>query len=268
MAIPATMKRVRAANERRPAPRRTSGSAITFGSYGSGAVVGMPPCGHAAEMTPPSGGLRVVLIDDHAMVGESLSLALATRDIAVVARAETLADGLTQIGQHRPDVVLLDYRLPDGTAIDGIHSIHEQHPGLPILVLTAMVDDRTATAVIHAGASGYLTKDLSIDELVEAIVATAAGQTTVAPALVSRVIDRMRSVVIHPTAVLTGRELDALRLLDQGLGVDESCFCHGVSRNTARKHVQSVLQKIGAHTQLEAVAIARRERLIQRDLDD
>lgn len=210
---------------------------------------------------PAADAVRVVIIDDHELVAEALQLALRSRGIDVVARAGTIGEGVALVAQHGPSVVLLDFRLPDGDGIDGLHAIEAARPGTPVLVVTAVADERTAVDVLAGGASGYLTKDVPITELVDAVEAVARGETVIAPHLHAAVLGRLRSP--GPVAVgLTGKEQETLELLARGLGIAEVADALFVSRNTARKHVQSVLVKLGAHTQLEAVAIARRLGLV------
>jgi len=210
----------------------------------------------------PSTGIRVVVIDDHAMVAESLALALGAAGIDVVGQAPTLAKGVAMVAEVRPNVVLLDFRLPDGDGIEGLAAIQAAHPNTPVLVLTAVADDRTAIDVMAAGAAGYLTKDRAMGDLVHAVTTAAAGQTVMGSDLFASVLARMRAPQVHDGFALTAREREALQLLATGLGVDQVAASMGVSRNTARKYVQAVLQKLGAHTQLEAVALARRSSLL------
>ena len=188
------------------------------------------------------GTLRVVLIDDHEMVAEALTLTLRASGIDVVARAGSLGAGLPLVAAEDPDVVLLDFRLPDGDAIDGLRVLVPSDgagAGPPVLVVTAVADERTAVDVLAAGAAGYVTKDLPITDLVDALrTAADVGGT------------------------LTGRERETLALLAAGSGIGEVAAAMTVSRNTARKHVQAVLMKLGAHSQLEAVAISRRAGLL------
>jgi DNA-binding NarL/FixJ family response regulator len=216
-------------------------------------------------MVGGDGALRVVLIDDHEMVAEALALAMRTSGIDVVARAGTLADGLSLVASSEPDVVLLDFRLPDGDAIDGVRALATVGDDVPVLVVTAVADERTAVDVLAAGAAGYVTKDLPIADLVDALRTAAGGGTVVPPSLIGAVMGRLRGPVPGSAdvgATLTGREREALALLAAGSGIAEVAEAMTVSRNTARKHVQAVLMKLGAHTQLEAVAIARRAGLV------
>jgi DNA-binding NarL/FixJ family response regulator len=213
--------------------------------------------------------LRVVLIDDHEMVAEALALALRASGIDVVARAGSLVDGLPLVPANEPDVVLLDFRLPDGDAIDGVRALAASARAtatvpVPVLVVTAVADERTAIDVLTAGAAGYVTKDLPIADLVDALRTAAGGGTVVPPGLLGAVMGRLRAPS-GPASVgaLTAREQEALALLAAGSGIDEIADAFTVSRNTARKHVQAVLMKLGAHSQLEAVAIARREGLLR-----
>lgn len=205
--------------------------------------------------------LRVVLIDDHELVAEALQVALRSRGVEVVARAGSLAEGVDLVRDLGPSAVLLDFRLPDGDGIAGVAAIERVRPGTPVLVVTAVADERTAVDVLAAGATGYLTKDAPIADLVDAVRRVARGETVIPPNLHAAVVGRLRDPA-PPAVTLTAKEQETLHLLAQGLGIAEVAASLVVSRNTARKHVQSVLVKLGAHTQLEAVAIARRLGLV------
>lgn len=216
------------------------------------------------DTAEPTGGrpIRVLLVDDHEMVAQGLALALERAGIEVAGRADGLAAGVRQAVALRPDLVLLDFRLPDGDAIEGLRLLTTQAPGLPVLVLSAVTDSAVAAETLRAGAAGYLTKDLPIGDLAAAVAAATRGETVIAPALVGGVVSRLRNPATRAGGTLTEREREVLSLLVQGLGVDDIASRLVVSRNTVRKHVQSVLVKLGAHTQLEAVAIARREGIV------
>lgn len=207
--------------------------------------------------------LTVLLVDDHQMVAEGLSMALAGQGLAVLGRAATLDEGVRLAGELRPAVVLLDFRLPDGDALDGIPRLNEVVPDAFVVVLTAVADERTAADVLSSGAAGYLTKDLPIAELVAGVQAAARGEVAVPPALMARVLRRLRGPDLPSGASLSERELETLTLLADGSGVDGVAAALFISRNTARKHVQAVLTKLNAHSQLEAVAIARKAGLLR-----
>ena len=211
--------------------------------------------------------VRVVLIDDHELVAEALELALRPHGVEVVGRAGTLREGVALVASLQPSAVLLDFRLPDGDGIEGVAAVEASAPGTAVLVVTAVADERTAVDVLAAGARGYLTKDAPITELVSAVRSVASGETVIPSHLHGALLGRLRSPSASSSSSevvpLTAKEQEVLALLATGLGIGEVAETLFISRNTARKHVQSVLQKLGAHTQLEAVAIARRTGLVR-----
>lgn len=216
------------------------------------------------DLGTASDGISVVLIDDHDLVAESVGLALSRAGITVVGRAAALSAGLALVADLKPDVVILDYRLPDGDALRGVEALVRAEPSVAVVILTAVTDHRVAADLLRAGALGYVTKDGAIGDLVAAVTAATEGRMTVPPGMLQGVMARLRSPRTDPGATLTPRERQALQCLCTGSGIDGVAELLGVSRNTARKHIQAVLEKLGAHTQLQAVAIARREGLLNQ----
>jgi DNA-binding NarL/FixJ family response regulator len=203
---------------------------------------------------------RVVLVEDHDMVAEAIGLALERAGIEVVARASTVAAALADIRTDRPDIVLLDRRLPDG---DGTALIPELvRIGAKVLVLTGEATAAVAARVVEAGGAGLILKSARLDQLVEAVLKVAAGEVVFDPKLLAGVLDRLTGRVKGAGAGLTARERETLLLLADGAGTDQISSRLGVARNTARNHVQRVLDKLGANSKLEAVSIARREGLL------
>jgi DNA-binding NarL/FixJ family response regulator len=203
---------------------------------------------------------RVVLVEDHDMVAEAIGLALERAGIEVIARAATVAAALAEARRGRPDIVLLDRRLPDG---DGTALIPELvKGGARVLVLTGEATASIAARVAEAGGSGLILKSARLDELVEAVLKVAAGEVVFDPKLLAGVLDRLTGRVRVAGAALTAREQETLLLLADGAGTDQISSRLGVARNTARNHVQRVLDKLGARSKLEAVSIARREGLL------
>lgn len=212
------------------------------------------------QQPAPGAPVRVLLVEDHDMVAEALQLALdRAPGLTVVGRARSRADAKVDARRHRPDVVVLDRRLPDGDAISVIEDLSET--GARVLVLTGDATPAVAAQVARAGGLGILLKSSQLDELEAAVRQVAGGGVVFDPRLLPGVLDRLAGRS-GPGTSLTAREQETLQLLGEGASTDEICERLGVSRNTTRNHVQRVLEKLGARSKLEAVAVARREGLI------
>lgn len=208
--------------------------------------------------------VSVLIIDDHRLFAEALAQALGEEPrIRVVATAASLAAGLEAAGQHAADVVLLDYRLPDGTGLDGLSAIRRAAPHAAVVMVTGTEDDRVLLKAVEAGCAGFVTKSGDLDELQQAVLRAAAGEATISPALLTRLLGRLSR---GPTTVggeLTAREREVLQFIAEGLPNAEIAKRLSLSVNTVRNHVQAVLTKVGAHSKLEAAAIAVREGLVE-----
>lgn len=202
---------------------------------------------------------RVVLVEDHDMVAEAMALAMQRADdIEIVARARSIATALEEVRRCAPDVVLLDRRLPDGDAIDAIGALSAQ--GARVLMLTGEATSTVAARVAEAGGSGLVLKSSGLDELEDAVRRVAEGEAVFGAEFLAGVLSRLTGRT--RSATLTARERQALGLLADGASTAEVAERLGVAVNTARNHVQRVLEKLGARSKLEAVAIARREGLL------
>ncbi|TMR93877.1 response regulator [Nonomuraea basaltis] len=212
---------------------------------------------------PSSPLIRLILVEDHAMVAEAIGLALGSAPgIDVVARAGTIAEALAETGRCRPDVVVLDRRLPDGDGISAIGRLTAAAPKARVLVLTGEATASMAARVVQSGGAGLLVKSSRLGELESAVREVATGGVVFAPGLLPGVFDRLTGRAGHLGAQLTARERETLLLLAEGASTYEISERLGVARNTARNHVQHVLEKLGARSKLEAVAVARREGLL------
>ena len=197
------------------------------------------------------------------MFSEALRAALdEADDIAVAATAETGAAGLIALRAGSPDVVLLDYRLPDQDGIETARQMKAQSPDCKIVMLTAASDDDVLRRAIQAGCSGYLTKDQTVEELTLAVRAAYNGEALISPELLSRLLNRLGDRT-RPGSDLTSRETEVLRLLAEGLSNQAIAEELGIRLATVRNHVQSVIGKLQAHSKLEAVATALRLGLIR-----
>lgn len=223
-----------------------------------------------SEATPPasvaaaheSHQIRVLIVEDHRMFSQALRLALdETDDIAVTAAVETRQAAVEAARETEPHVVLMDYRLPDGDGVEAAREIKAILPATRIVMLTATSDDMVLRHAIEAGCSGYLTKDHTVDELILAVRAAHNGEALISPAMLSRLIDRLGDRT-RTGADLTRREREVLQLLAQGLSNQAIANELEIRLATVRNHVQSVIEKLHAHSKLEAVAVALRQGLI------
>lgn len=203
----------------------------------------------------------MVLVEDHDMVAEAIGLVLGQADdIEVLALSRSIATAVADVSRLQPDVVLLDRRLPDGDGIAAIGRLVAL--GARVLVLTGEASAAVAARVAEAGGAGLMLKSSGLDELQAAVRRVANGEVVFEPGLLPGVLDRLTGRIPATGSALTGREQETLALLAEGAGPAEIGSRLGVAYNTARNHVQRVLDKLGARSQLEAVAIARREGLL------
>jgi DNA-binding NarL/FixJ family response regulator len=204
--------------------------------------------------------IRVLIVEDHEMLAEGLELALgASGGIEVAGRVRRVSEIEAAVRRTSVDVVVLDRRLPDGDALDVLPAIVGL--GSRVLVLTAEADATTVEAAVGAGAHGVLLKDAGVQRLIEAIHTVAGGGSVLAPELTRRLLDRMSGRARQGPS-LTAREAEVLALLGAGASTEEMATKLYLSTNTVRNHVQRLLTKLGAHSKVEALAIARREGLL------
>jgi PAS domain S-box-containing protein len=223
------------------------------------------------SMPVPEGGsdearaaITVVLVDDHEMLTESFRRELgATGDIEVVAVASTAADGVAAAMRHAPDVVIMDHHLPDEAGVAAAARIIADRPQARILLLTGSDDLGVLQAALAAGCIGYLEKTSAFGTLVAAVRATATGEVVISPEHLSRLM-LPGSNLPGGTPVLTRRENEVLRVMADGLSNQAIAERLSLSVNTIRNHVQIILDKLDAHSKLEAVVMATRRGLLPR----
>jgi DNA-binding NarL/FixJ family response regulator len=207
--------------------------------------------------------IRVLIVDDHDVLASSLAMVLdAEEDITAVGVATTLEQARAMIVSAQPDVLLLDHRMPDGDGVDAIPGLRELRPSLGIVVLTASAADHVLLAAIEAGASGFLSKTRSLDEVTKSVRAAAAGESVISPEMLARLLPRFSRTGPHSADELTEREREVLALVAEGLSNAAIAERLVVSVHTVRNHIASLSGKLGAHSKLEALSIAVRRGLL------
>ena len=214
--------------------------------------------------------IRVLLVDDHQLLTDSLARILSAEpDITVVGIAGTVADA-RDLARDRMDVVLMDYRLPDGTGAEATRAIKARWPTARVVMLTAVQDDETVIETIQAGADGYLTKDRAVDDVVQAVRSARNGEALLPHSVMIDIANRVRAsrgrdreAERPPPEPLTARELEVLRALADGLPSPVICEQLVISRNTLRTHIQNIMAKLHAHSKLEAVTVGLRFKIIE-----
>lgn len=210
------------------------------------------------------GSVTVVIVDDHLMVADAVAAALrAGDDISVVGVAATGAEGLEVVRRERPSVCLLDQRLPDGLGTDLVADLVAASPRTKVLLMTGDDSVDVLQQAVRVGTAGVVSKADRATSLRDAVIRAAEGITV----LSAQDLRRLLSDVDGGSRVgfgLTPRELDVLRLLARGAPTRDIAADLSISYATARNHIQAVITKLGAHTKLEAVAIAHRENIIGR----
>lgn len=220
---------------------------------------------HDGEQTAPgpSTPVRVLVVDDHAVLASSLGQVLdAEPDLTTVGVAGSLAEARSLLRTAAPDVVLLDHRLPDGDGVGAIPELRELRPSVQVVVLTASAADHVLIAAIEAGASGFVSKTRGLDEVTGAVRAAASGEALISPEMLARLLPRLSRGAHRPHHDLTEREREVLGLLADGLTNAAIAARLVVSVHTVRNHIANLSAKLGAHSKLEALSIAVREGLL------
>jgi DNA-binding NarL/FixJ family response regulator len=236
-----------------------------------GAVAGQAiPAGRGNGAVPRSDGVTTVLIvDDHVTLSGALAITLdAQPGIRCVGTATSLAMALSLVTTLQPDVILLDVVLPDGDGIDAIPSLLSARPGARVLVLTGHTDVDQLSRAAARGASGFLPKESPLDSITNAVRAAVTGQMLVDGATLAAILGRLAGTSRQPVAAtgnvpeLTRREADVLRLMGAGHDPHTIARMLGITINTCRGYQKSLMAKLDAHSQLEAVVIGTRLGLI------
>jgi DNA-binding NarL/FixJ family response regulator len=212
--------------------------------------------------------IRVLVVDDQELFRRGLTMLLTVEDdIEVVGEANDGSAAATLAASTAPDVILMDVRMPKQTGIEACVAMKDAAPHARIIMLTASDEEADLYEAVKNGASGYLLKDSSIDEVAQAVRVVADGQSLISPSMAIKLLDEFKQMsradrTAVPTPRLTERELEVLRLVAQGLNNREIAKQLFISENTVKNHVRNILEKLQLHSRMEAVMYAVREKLL------
>ena len=206
------------------------------------------------------GRIRILIVDDHALLRAGLSASIgAESDMEIVAAAANGREGLELYAQHRPDITLMDLRMPVMGGVEAIQGIRRECPTAKVIVLSTYEGDDDIYRALEAGAASYLLKDTLAEDLVRVIREVFAGGRPLPAPVAQRLAERMRQ------PELTARELDVMRLIARGMRNKEIAAKLGIGEETAQGHVKNILAKLGLHDRTEAVAVAVRRGIVHID---
>jgi two-component system NarL family response regulator len=218
--------------------------------------------------------ISVLICDDHAVFRRGLMMVLEDEpDIQVVGEAGDGDDGVAKVAELVPDVVLMDVRMPGTSGIEATRRIAELAPLTRILMLTVSDEEDDLYEAVKAGASGYLLKEISIEEVADAVRSVMEGHSLITPSMAAKLLTEFSALArqadakpaASPVPHLTDRELEVLRYVATGRSnreiADEMC----IAANTVKNHVRNILEKLHLHSRMEAVMFAVRENIIEID---
>jgi DNA-binding NarL/FixJ family response regulator len=199
----------------------------------------------------------LLLCDDHVLLSEAVATALTKRGFADIEIASSPGAALALLRHKRRDVCVMDLAFPDGDGLAAAREIRIRHPDTQVVLLSAFADPGVVAAGFEVGIAGFCRKDMGIAGITRAIEQVHTGQVFVDAALLRRTVkEKSRDESQHLARYLTRRELEVLARLTAGETTDKIAAVMGVTRSTARTHVQNVLTKLGVHSRLEAVVVA------------
>ena len=236
--------------------------------------------GPASSAVPPDASsrtepIRTMIVDDHALFRRGLEMVLDEEgDIDLVGQASDGAEAVEKAAESLPDIVLMDIRMPRSSGIEACRAMKEAAPSAKIIILTISDEEEDLFEAIRAGASGYLLKDIPLDEVADTVRAVHGGQSLINPSMAGKLLtefaalakrdeedaDRAQEV---PAPRLTEREMQVLKLVARGMNNRDIAKELFISENTVKNHVRNILEKLQIHSRMEAVMVAVREKLIE-----
>jgi DNA-binding NarL/FixJ family response regulator len=217
--------------------------------------------------------IRALIVDDHALFRRGLEMVLdAEDDIEVVGEASDGTEAVEKAGESLPDVVLMDIRMPRSSGIEACRAMKEVAPSAKIVMLTISDEEEDLFEAIRAGASGYLLKDIPLDEVAAVVRSVHGGQSLINPSMAAKLLTEFAVLARRdegertqdvPAPRLTDREIQVLKLVARGMNNRDIAKELFISENTVKNHVRNILEKLQIHSRMEAVMIAVREKLIE-----
>lgn len=213
----------------------------------------------------PSAPIRLLVVDDHEVVRQGLVAMLERRPgFQVVAEAGTVADAVAEARRHRPDLVVMDVRLPDGSGVEACREIRAEFPATRVVMLTSYPDEEAVMSAIIAGASGYLLKQIRARDLVAALETVAGGESLLDPGVTAQVLARIRRIATEGQpdefAELTPQERRILTLVAEGQTNREIAGAIFLSEKTVKNYVSSILSKLNLERRAQAAAFVAKHR--------
>jgi DNA-binding NarL/FixJ family response regulator len=220
---------------------------------------GIPEKATQSGGAPPAKPLRLLVVDDHEVVRQGLVALLDRREsFQVVAQAGTVAEAIAAADRFRPDLIIMDVRLPDGSGIEACRDIRAEHPEIRVVMLTSYPDEEAVLSAIVAGASGYLLKQIRARDLVSGLEAVGRGESLLDPAVTEKVLERIRRIAASEYsdefAQLTAQERKILLLVAEGMTNKEIAAEVYLSDKTVKNYVSSILSKLDLQRRAQAAA--------------
>jgi DNA-binding NarL/FixJ family response regulator len=218
--------------------------------------------------------IRTMIVDDHALFRRGLEMVLAAEpDIELVSEASDGAEAVEKAGETLPDIVLMDIRMPRSSGIEACRALKDVVPSAKIVMLTISDEEEDLFEAIRAGASGYLLKDIPLDEVADTVRAVDGGQSLINPSMAGKLLTEFATLAGReaaseppqqvPAPRLTDREMQVLKLIARGMNNRDIAKELFISENTVKNHVRNILEKLQIHSRMEAVMVAVREKLIE-----
>jgi DNA-binding NarL/FixJ family response regulator len=213
--------------------------------------------------------IRLMLADDHRMLREGLSRSMREQGFDVVGEASDGAEAVAMAARVRPDVILMDVTMPEMDGVEACRAVRQELPGTQVVMLTMHADQEVLASAIRAGASGYLVKDCSTEEIASAVRMAASGETALSPQLAASMLNEVRKWD-RPSAadeerVVTKREEEVLQLIADGCSTPEVAEKLYISQKTVKNHLASIYQKLDARDRTQAVLAAVRMGIVHLD---